>query len=117
MKKLAFRFSTLLLLALPLLFTACGDDDSMDPVPDPPKNIVETAVATPDLSVLVEALTQANLVDVLNGDGPFTVFAPTNAAFAQAGVDLATISDEALSEVLLYHVLAANIPSGDLCIG
>jgi transforming growth factor-beta-induced protein len=49
-----------------------------------PMNIVETAVSMPDtFSTLVAALTAANLVDTLSGDGPFTVFAPTDAAFAE----------------------------------
>jgi len=56
-----------------------------------------------------------SLVSVLEGTGPFTVFAPTNAAFTAAGIDLNTISDEDLTKVLLYHVLGgAKIASGDL---
>ena len=45
-------------------------------------NIVETAQATPDLSTLVDAVVAADLVETLSGEGPFTVFAPTNEAFA-----------------------------------
>lgn len=114
MRKFVMKFSTLLLLGLPLFFVACGDDDEIVDPPETPKNIVETAVATADLSTLVAALQQANLVSVLEGSGPFTVFAPTNAAFTAAGIDLNTISNEALTETLLYHVLGASIKSTDL---
>jgi len=70
----------LLLFSAALSFTACkdGDDDTTPTA----KNIVETAQATSDLSSLVAALQRADLVTTLNGAGPFTVFAPTNAAFA-----------------------------------
>jgi transforming growth factor-beta-induced protein len=85
------------------------------------KNIVDTAVATDDLSLLVAALIQADagLVETLNGDGPFTVFAPTNAAFVSLletlGEDFNSLSDfdtEAekalLVKVLTYHVVAGT---------
>jgi uncharacterized surface protein with fasciclin (FAS1) repeats len=75
MKKIAF------LLTLLIAFSACDSDDDNT---TQPKNIVEIALETPNLSSLVAALTAADggLVDVLQGDGPFTVFAPTNEAFA-----------------------------------
>ncbi|WP_084273320.1 fasciclin domain-containing protein [Maribacter antarcticus] len=85
------------------------------------KNIVDTAVATDNLSLLVAALIQADagLVETLNGDGPFTVFAPTNAAFVSLletlGEDFNSLSDfdtEAekalLVKVLTYHVVAGT---------
>ena len=116
-KNLSFLGWTLL-LALPFLFVACGDDDE-DPTPMPePMSIVEIATGDAQFSTLVAALQQADLVSVLEGTGPFTVFAPTNAAFTAAGIDLNSISDEALKEVLLYHVLGgAKITSGDLADG
>ena len=77
MKKLIFGM--FLALSATLMFTACGEDE--DDVTTP-KNIVQTAQATSDLSTLVAALTRAGLVDALNANGPFTVFAPTNAAFS-----------------------------------
>ena len=86
------------------------------------KNIVEIAVETDDLSLLVEALTTANagLVETLSGDGPFTVFAPTNAAF-QALLDSdpswTTLNDipiETLVTVLTYHVVSARAFDKDL---
>jgi len=116
-KNLSFLGWTLL-LALPFLFVACGDDDD-DPDPTPvPMNIVEIASGDAQFSTLVAALQQADLVSVLEGDGPFTVFAPTNSAFMAAGIDLTTISDDDLEEILLYHVLGgAKITSGDLADG
>ena len=118
MKKNLSFLGWALLLTLPFLFVACGDDDE-DPIPVvDPMNIVEIASGDAQFSTLVAALQQANLVSVLEGVGPFTVFAPTNAAFTAAGIDLATISDAALTEVLLYHVLGgAKITSGDLADG
>ncbi len=91
-------------------------------------NIVETAQSVDDLSLLVDALIQADagLVDVLSGDGPFTVFAPTNAAFADLlnalGDDFHSLADfdtdeekALLAKVLTYHVVAgAAVASGDL---
>lgn len=117
-KNLSFLGWTLL-LALPFLFVACGDDDDdPDPMVNEPMSIVEIAAGDAQFSTLVAALTQADLVSVLEGSGPFTVFAPTNAAFTAAGIDLSTISDEALKEVLLYHVLGgAKITSGDISDG
>ncbi|MFK8009705.1 MAG: fasciclin domain-containing protein, partial [Saprospiraceae bacterium] len=118
MKKNLSFLGWALLLSLPFLFVACGDDDE-DPDPAPvPMSIVEIASGDAQFSTLVTALQQADLVSVLEGTGPFTVFAPTNTAFTNAGIDLATISDAALKEVLLYHVLGgAKITSGDLAEG
>ena len=75
------------------------------------KNIVQTAQATPSLSSLVSAVVAAGLADTLSGKGPFTVFAPDNAAFAKikAPADKAT-----LAAVLTYHVVPGNLTSGKL---
>ncbi|KAA1245764.1 fasciclin domain-containing protein [Aquimarina sp. RZ0] len=78
------------------------------------QSIVEIAVDTPELSILVEALQAADLVDALSGEGPFTVFAPTNDAFAA----LETIPEgDALAEVLLYHVASGRFTAEDLLAG
>jgi uncharacterized surface protein with fasciclin (FAS1) repeats len=79
----------------------------------PTKNIVENAVNSKDHSTLVAAVKAAGLVETLEGKGPFTVFAPTNAAFAKlpAGtVDglLKPESKAALTKVLTYHVLSGK---------
>jgi len=81
-------------------------------------NIVELAIATPQLSTLVAALEAADLVDTLSADGTFTVFAPTNAAFAALpdGVldDLLKPENKAaLSDILLYHVLGNEFKYGE----
>jgi len=81
------------------------------------RNIVDLAVGNPDFSTLVELLTQANLVDVLSSDGPFTVFAPTNDAFASVDpAILDAIASDAglLTSVLLYHVVEGTVLSTDL---
>ncbi|MBY0521503.1 MAG: fasciclin domain-containing protein [Sphingomonas sp.] len=80
----------------------------------PTKNIVQNAVNSKDHTTLVAAVKAAGLVDTLSGPGPFTVFAPTNAAFAKlpAGtVDtlLKPENKEQLSSVLTYHVLPGKV--------
>ena len=80
------------------------------------KTIVELAQGNPQLSTLVTAVTAAGLGETLSGTGPFTVFAPSNDAFAK--VDKATLDgllQPASKGVLLtYHVVAGNVKSGDL---
>ena len=81
------------------------------------KNIIETAVSNPDFSTLVTAIKAAGLVDTLSGVGPFTVFAPTNAAFAKIPKDTlqAVLADKAkLSSILTYHVVAGKVMSKDV---
>lgn len=82
----------------------------------PKTNIVEAAVATPDLSTLVTAVKAADLVDTLASPGPFTVFAPTNAAFGKlpAGTVETLVKPEnkgTLTTVLTYHVVAGTFDS------
>lgn len=99
------------------LLTSCSDDD---PVIEKPKNIVDVAVADSNLSVLVAALQKADLVSALQADGPYTVFAPTDAAF-QALLDsndswnsLDDIPVETLKSVLLFHVISGEVKAADL---
>ena len=110
---------SLLLITL-IAFTSCSSDDDNAVVPQP-QNIVEIALASPNLTSLVAALTAADgdLVNVLQGDGPFTVFAPTNEAFAafltSSGYEnLENVPTDVLSQVLLHHVVSSNIPSSQL---
>lgn len=73
--------------------------------------IVEAALATPELSTLAFAVQAAGLVDVLNSDGPFTVFAPLDTAFAAippAILSAITADADLLGAVLTYHVLAGD---------
>jgi uncharacterized surface protein with fasciclin (FAS1) repeats len=86
------------------------------------KNIVELAVETESLSTLVTAVKAAGLVETLSGEGPFTVFAPTNEAFADLPEGtLATLlkpeNKDQLVSVLTYHVVAASVMSTDLSDG
>jgi uncharacterized surface protein with fasciclin (FAS1) repeats len=112
MKKLNFLFSFLLLGLMTTSFFACKDDDK--PEPQQPKTIAEIAAGDAQFSTLVTALNRTNLTSVLNGTGTFTVFAPTNAAFTAAGIDVNTIPVDQLTDVLLYHVLGATVKSTDL---
>ena len=72
-------------------------------------------------TALVSALSQANLVTTLQGDGPFTVFAPTDDAFTEAGIDLSTFdTDEenaTLADILLYHVYSGAVNAADVTDG
>ena len=86
---------------------ACGDDDPT--APEPSGDLAEVAAAEPQLTTLVDVLTAAGLVDDLQGDGPFTVFAPVNSAFAALDSDVLdgiTGNADLLAEVLTYHVVA-----------
>ena len=90
-------------------------------VADATEDIPTNAAGTGVHDSLVAALVQADLVTTLEGDGPFTVFAPTDQAFTDAGIDLAAFdTDEeiaALADILLYHVVAGTILSTDLAEG
>ena len=81
------------------------------------KTIVETAVAAGSFETLVAAVKAAGLVDVLSGEGPFTVFAPTDEAFAKLpdGTVEALLQDtEKLTAILTYHVVAGKVMSSDV---
>lgn len=83
------------------------------------KTIVETAVANENFSTLVAALKAGELVDALSGEGPFTVFAPTNDAFAKlpAGTLESLLKPEnkkTLQTILTYHVVSGAIKAADL---
>lgn len=83
-------------------------------------SIVDAAVADSSLSTLVTALKAAGLVDTLKGPGPFTVFAPNNAAFDKIPKDKldALLKDKAaLTKILTYHVVAGNISPADVTAG
>lgn len=87
-----------------------------------PNKIVQMAIQDPSFSSLVAAVVYADLVDALNGDGPFTVFAPTNEAFANllaaAGVSqLTDLPKDVVAAVLLDHVVSGNVTSSDLVNG
>jgi uncharacterized surface protein with fasciclin (FAS1) repeats len=84
---------------------------------DSHKDIVDTAVAAGQFTTLAKALQAAGLVETLKGAGPFTVFAPTDAAFAKlpAGTLDALLKDKAkLTQVLTYHVVAGKVLASDV---
>lgn len=81
------------------------------------KDIVTIAVEAGNFKTLATALTEAGLIETLKGKGPFTVFAPTDEAFAKlpAGTVEGLLKDkEALKKVLLYHVVSGNVTSSDV---
>ena len=82
-----------------------------------PNDIPRTAQCTGIHNTLVTAVIQAGLLETLQGEGPFTVFAPTDQAFADAGINLSAVNQSQLSEILLYHVLAANVNSSAITDG
>jgi uncharacterized surface protein with fasciclin (FAS1) repeats len=82
-----------------------------------PRDIVETAVADGRFTTLAAALEAANLLDTLKGPGPFTVFAPTDEAFAKLpeGTVKALLADiPSLSNILLYHVVSGEVFAADV---
>jgi uncharacterized surface protein with fasciclin (FAS1) repeats len=109
--------------ALIVLFSiaavSCDDDDNNVVVDN---TITGKATATANLSILVQALVKADLATTLKGAGPYTVFAPTNEAFTAflATTPYATINDvpkEALTQILLNHVVTGTVKSTDLTTG
>lgn len=98
-----------------MFVTSCSEDK----VTPQAQSIVQIASADPQFSTLVAALTKAELVTTLEGPGPFTVFAPTNTAFAALLSDLGVssldaLSKEALTPILLNHVIGGQFKSTDL---
>lgn len=84
---------------------------------DPSMNIVEVAVSAGSFNTLVAAVQAAGLVETLSGEGPFTVFAPTDEAFAEIPAEQleALLADkEALTAVLTYHVVAGKVMASDV---
>jgi uncharacterized surface protein with fasciclin (FAS1) repeats len=123
--------------AMSVGLVACGDDEETAATPaatteqpaettegsstEATQDIVALAQATPDLSTLVDAVTAADLVETLQGEGPFTVFAPTNEAFSALGDTLDTLllpeNREQLASVLTYHVVPSRALAADLSDG
>ena len=128
------RFSVfaMLLTVTALVLAACAPAATPTPAPEPtpmpeptampepePMDIVDTAVADGRFQTLVAAVTAAGLVDTLKGEGPFTVFAPTDDAFAKlpAGTVESLLLPEnkqALTDILLYHVVSGSVLAADV---
>jgi uncharacterized surface protein with fasciclin (FAS1) repeats len=86
------------------------------------QNLVEVAQGNPNYSTLVQAVQAAGLADALSGDGPFTVFAPSNAAFNDLPDEtldflLQPENRDLLADILKYHVVPERVPSSDLETG
>jgi transforming growth factor-beta-induced protein len=97
---------------------SCEKDE--EPEAMPTKNIVEIAMETPSLSTLVTAITTADLVNALIAPGPYTVFAPSNAAFEKLDegvLDILIANPSVLAEVLQYHVVSGKVLSSSLSNG
>jgi len=82
-----------------------------------PNDIPRTAQCTGIHNTLVTAVIQAGLLETLQGEGQFTVFAPTDQAFTDAGIDLSTLNQSQLSDILLYHVLGSSVQSSAITDG
>jgi uncharacterized surface protein with fasciclin (FAS1) repeats len=118
---LAAAVSAAVIAAAPLAAVAYGSSGNKSTTaPVAKADIVDTAVAAGQFNTLAKALTAAGLVDTLKGPGPFTVFAPTDAAFAKIPADKlnALLADKAaLSQVLTYHVVGARVMAADVKTG
>lgn len=112
----------LLLVGMSVLsFSAFAGDYSGTPASvtaaPAPKDIVDTAVAAGSFNTLAAALTEAGLIQTLKGPGPFTVFAPTDAAFAKipkADLDALLKDKKKLAAVLTYHVVPGRVMAADV---
>jgi len=122
-----------LFIALALILAACAPAATPAPSPTPlpptpmpqptpteaPKTIVDLAVADGRFNTLVAAVQAAGLVDTLKGEGPFTVFAPTDDAFAKLPAGtldelLKPENKQKLTDILTYHVVAGKVMAADV---
>ncbi len=121
MPKRAFLKLSVAAAATAALAACGGGDDVVSTIN--PLDIVGVAQSDPQFSILVEAVAAAGLVDTLKSAGPFTVFAPTNTAFAALLGELKVTKDQLLANkalltrVLTYHVLAAKVPAASVPVG
>ncbi len=144
MKRTPFRILAVGVVAGVVALSACGDDDDNDtteataaepaaePADEPaeeaagdaeaPGTIVDVAVGAGSFNTLVAAVQAAGLVETLSGEGPFTVFAPTDDAFAALPEGLLDAlllpeNQDALTQILTYHVVSGEVLSTDLASG
>jgi transforming growth factor-beta-induced protein len=125
----AFRLPSLIIV-LALVLAACAPavavvepaampTEAPAPVVEPSNTIVDIAAGNPDFSTLVAAVLAADLAEALSGEGPFTVFAPTNEAFAKLPAGtleslLLPENKQALTDILLYHVVSGSVLAADV---
>ncbi|MFN3689609.1 MAG: fasciclin domain-containing protein [Fimbriimonadales bacterium] len=105
------------MLGLPVVVLASALIGYAYRTPEAEKDIVDTAIEAGQFKTLVKLVQEADLVEALRGKGPFTVFAPTDEAFAKlpkAQVDALLKDKEALRQVLLYHVVSGKVMSKDV---
>lgn len=118
MKTITNKFLGIFALALVATFTLTScEEDIVDDLPTPTNDVVELAQSSSELSTLVTAVVAADLATTLKGDGPFTVFAPTNDAFAKLDegvLDILLANPIVLADLLKYHVVSGKVMSTDL---
>ncbi len=115
--KKIFRQTMLLgAFSLPVLLTGCDKDDEVTTS----NTITDLVVANANFSTLEAAVVKANLQNTLRGAGPFTVFAPDDAAFTASGINstvLNSLTEAQVSNILLYHTIGARILAADVPAG
>ncbi len=121
MIKNTFLYAMLFIASL--VFVGCSDDtEDEDPTPTVTSNTIVDIAGGEDFTTLAAALERADLISTLEGEGPFTVFAPTNDAFDSLLLELNIggldeVSDDVLKEILLNHVVSGKVMSTDLEAG
>lgn len=118
--KNVLKFKNIVVIALVAILSFSCDNDDETTTAD--NTVTGLAVKSPNLSILVQALTRANLATTLQGTGPFTVFAPTDAAFttflqANNFTSINQVPVEVLTQILLNHVVSGTVKSTDLQTG
>ena len=119
LSKFAVVLSLLVAIGVALNVTASANPGAKQSNMARSADIVDTAVAAGNFTTLAKALEAAGLIDALKGDGPFTVFAPTDEAFAKlpAGTIASLLkpeNKEKLKAILLYHVISGKVTAGDV---
>ena len=125
MKRNTIVFSVVMVFALAMAACAPAPTPTVEPTPVPPteapmaKDIVDTAIADGRFTTLVAAIQAAGLVDALKAEGPFTVFAPTDDAFAalpEGTLDSLLLPEnkQQLTDILLYHVVEGKVMAADV---
>ncbi|UOB17982.1 fasciclin domain-containing protein [Abyssalbus ytuae] len=119
--KILKKLNALFMISLTLMFfVSCSSDDDNNDTPPVTGDltITETASADADLSTFTEALERTEMDATLDASGSYTVFAPTNQAFVDAGItNLDDYTDEELKNIVLNHVLDTKVTSGELTTG
>lgn len=116
LKKIIRQSAFAIALTVPVLFTSCDKDDD----PAVTNTITDVVVANANFTTLEAAVIKANLQATLSGAGPFTVFAPDDAAFTASGITSAvlnTLTPAQVSNILLYHTLGAKVTAADVPAG